>query len=187
MQAARGASLNEGDHNDPPAPRDRRRPLGLFATVAALAYLVDLGTKTLALNRLEIGEPVQVVGDFLRFNLVFNPGAAFSLGTSSTIYLTLFAMVAAVVVLFVARNLGDRLWAIGLGALLGGILGNLTDRIFRDPGPLRGHVVDMLQLPNWPVFNVADMCINLAAVIIVIQAFRGISLRGERHAERDAS
>ena len=179
MQAARGASLNDSDHTDPPTPRDRR-PLGLFATVAVLAYLVDLGTKTLALNRLEAGEPVQVLGDVLRLNLVFNPGAAFSLGTSATVYLTLFAMVAAVVVLVVARNLGDRLWALGLGVLLGGILGNLTDRIFRDPGPLRGHVVDMVQLPSWPVFNVADMCINLAAVIIVVQAFRGVSLRGER-------
>ena len=181
MQAARGASLNEGDHNDPPAPRDRR-PLGVFATVAVLAYLVDLGTKTLALDRLEPGEPVQVLGDLFRLNLVFNPGAAFSLGTSATVYLTLFAILAAVVVLFVARNLGDRLWAIGLGVLLGGILGNLTDRLFRDPGPLRGHVVDMFQLPNWPVFNVADMCINVAAVIIVIQAFRGINLRGQRDA-----
>jgi signal peptidase II len=179
MQAARGASLNEGDHNDPPAPRDRR-PLGLFATVAVVAFLLDLGSKTWALRALESGQPVQVVGDWFRLNLVFNPGAAFSLGTSATVYLTVFAVVAAVTVLFVARNVGDRLWAIGLGALLGGILGNLTDRLLREPGPLRGHVVDMFQLPNWPVFNVADMCINLAALIIVIQAFRGISLRGER-------
>ena len=181
MQAARGASLNDSDHNDPTTPRDRR-PLGLFASVVVVAYLLDLGSKVWALNALESGQPVQVVGDLFRLNLVFNPGAAFSLGTSATVYLSLFAMVAAVVVLVVARNLGDRLWAVGLGVLLGGILGNLTDRIFRDPGPLRGHVVDMFQLPNWPVFNVADMCINVAAVIIVIQAFRGISLRGGRDA-----
>ena len=181
MQAARGASLNDSDDHHPPTPSGRR-PLGLFATVVAVAYVLDLGSKTWALSSLEAGEPVQVVGDLFRLNLVFNPGAAFSLGTSATVYLTIFAMVAAVVVLVVARNLGNRLWAVGLGALLGGILGNLTDRLFREPGPLRGHVVDLFQLPNWPVFNVADMCINLAAVIIVIQAFRGISLRGERNA-----
>ena len=65
------------------------------------------------------------------------------------------------------------------GDLLGGVLGNLTDRVFRDPAFLRGHVVDFLQLPNWPVFNVADMCINIAAAVIVIQAVRGVS-----HSER---
>ncbi len=179
MQAARGASLNDSDDHHP-TPRDRRRRLGLFASVALVAYLIDLGTKTWALAALESGQPVQVVGDLFRLTLVFNPGAAFSLGTSSTIYLTIFAMVAAVVVLVIARKVADRLWAVGLGALFGGILGNLTDRVFRDPGPLRGHVVDMFQLPNWPVFNVADMCINLAAVVIVVQAFRGISLSGGR-------
>ncbi len=182
MQAARGASLSDSDDEHPPTPPDRRRRLGLFATVAVVAYLVDLGTKTWALAALERGQPVEVVGDLFRLTLVFNPGAAFSLGTSATVYLTLFAMVAAVVVLVVARRVGDRLWAIGLGALLGGILGNLTDRVFRDPGPLRGHVVDMFQLPSWPVFNVADVCINLAALVIVVQAFRGISVRGERNA-----
>jgi signal peptidase II len=149
--------------------------------VAVGVYLLDLLTKTLALERLEVGSPVNVLGDWFRLTLVFNPGAAFSLGTSATVFLSLFAIVAAGVVLYVARSVGDRIWAIGLGLLLGGILGNLTDRLFREPGPLRGHVVDMFQVPNWPVFNVADICINLAAGIIVLQAFRGISHRGGRH------
>jgi signal peptidase II len=76
-------------------------------------------------------------------------------------------------------------WALGLGFLLAGVLGNLTDRIFRAPAPLRGHVVDFLQLPHWPIFNVADMCINAAAVVIVIQALRGVSVDGTHAHARD--
>lgn len=183
MQATRGASLNDSDDNGPQSLPSRRRLLGLFATVAVGVYLLDLLTKTLALQQLERGSPVEVLGEWFRLTLVFNPGAAFSLGTSATVFLSLFAMVAALVVLFFAWSVGDRLWAVGLGLLLGGILGNLTDRVLRDPGPLRGHVVDMFQVPHWPVFNVADICINLAAGIIVLQAFRGVSHRGGRHEE----
>ena len=72
------------------------------------------------------------------------------------------------------------MWAVAFGLLLAGITGNLTDRIFRAPGGLRGHVVDFLQLPHWPIFNVADMCINVAAALILVQAFRGIRLDGSR-------
>jgi signal peptidase II len=89
----------------------------------------------------------------------------------------------AIAVVWFARRLGSTGWAIGLGFLLAGVLGNLTDRIFREPGFLRGHVVDFLQLPHWPVFNVADMCINVAAALIVIQAVRGMGLNGTRHAD----
>jgi signal peptidase II len=164
----------------PDPRRSRGRALGLFATVAVAAYGLDLGTKVLAVAELEDRAPVQVVGELLQLTLVRNPGAAFSTGTSYTLVLSLIAVAAAVVVLYVARTLSDRLWAIGLGCLLGGVLGNLTDRLFRAPGPLRGHVIDWIQLPNWPVFNVADMCIDAAAVVIVVQALRGISPNGDR-------
>jgi signal peptidase II len=177
MQAARGAPLNSSGQDDPPT---RRRPLALFFGVALGAYLLDLVTKVVAVERLSGRDPVPVLGDFLQLTLVRNPGAAFSTGTSYTVLLALVAIGAVVVVLFLSRRLGDRLWAFGLGCLLGGVLGNLTDRIFREPGPLRGHVVDFLQLPNWPVFNVADMCINVAAGVIVLQAIRGIYHTGER-------
>jgi signal peptidase II len=182
MQAARGASLT---HSDPDDGRTVRRPLGIFFGVALVAYLLDLGTKTLAVTRLQDRAPVQVVGDVLQLNLVRNPGAAFSTGTSYTLVLSLVAVVAVAVVLVVARRLHDPVWAVGLGALLGGVLGNLTDRVFREPGFLRGHVVDFLQLPHWPVFNVADMCINLAAAVIVVQAVRGVSHSGARADETD--
>jgi signal peptidase II len=177
MQAARGASLNPSGPDDHPT---RRRPLGIFFGVALVAYAVDVVTKVLAVERLAGRDPVPVLGEVLQLTLVRNPGAAFSTGTSYTVLLTLVAIGAVVVVLYLSRRLFDRLWAFGLGCLLGGVLGNLTDRIFREPGPLRGHVVDFLQLPNWPVFNVADICINVAAGVIILQAIRGISHTGER-------
>jgi signal peptidase II len=92
------------------------------------------------------------------------------------------AIAAAVAVLWAARRLGSTGWAVALGLLLAGILGNLTDRVFRSPGFLRGHVVDFLQLPHWPIFNVADMCINVAAALIIVQAFRGVTVSGARTA-----
>ncbi len=177
MQAARGASLSS---SDTAAPVRRRRSLLLFAAVAALAYVLDLVTKVLAVARLEGQPPVPVLGDLLRLTLVRNPGAAFSTGTSYTVLLAVVAIVAVLVLLVLARRLGDRLWAFGLGCLLGGVLGNLTDRLFREPGPLRGHVVDFLQLPRFPVFNIADICINVAAGVIILQALRGVSLSGQR-------
>ena len=87
-------------------------------------------------------------------------------------------------VLWLSRRLGSTVWAVAFGLLLAGICGNLTDRLLREPGPLRGHVVDFLMLPHWPIFNVADMCINVAAALILVQAFRGIRLDGTRAAER---
>ena len=177
MQAARGASLNPSDPDRSPSSR---RALLTFAVVAVLTYGADLLTKTLALRNLEPGEPVSVLGDLLQLRLHFNPGAAFSMGTSFTSVLTVVAVVAAVVVLVLARRLGDRLWGFGLGCLLGGVLGNLTDRVFREPSFMHGHVVDFLALPNWPIFNVADICINVAAGVIILQALRGITLGGGR-------
>ena len=170
----------------PHPARRSGRVLGLFATVAVTTYAVDVVTKVLAVAELEDRPPVRVVGELLQLTLVRNPGAAFGTGTSYTLVLSLIALAAVAVVLYVARTLSDRLWAIGLGCLLGGVLGNLTDRILRQPGPLRGHVVDWIQLPNWPVFNVADICIDVAAVIIVVQALRGVSVNGTRQ-PRDAS
>ena len=116
----------------------------------------------------------------LTLYLARNPGAAFSTGTSYTLVLTCVALAAAVAVLWTVRRLRSTGWAIGLGFLMAGVLGNLTDRIFRSPGVLRGHVVDFLQLPNWPIFNVADVCINIAAGVIILQAVRGISVNGTR-------
>jgi signal peptidase II len=178
MQAARGASLNPSDQADVPSGRRVDARL-LFAAVALVAYALDLGTKQWALSALADGD-IPVFGDWFTFHLTFNPGAAFSTGTDFTIVFTALAMVAVVVVLWLSRRIASTGWALALGILLGGVSGNLTDRIVREPEPFHGHVVDFLMLPNWPVFNIADVCINVAAGLIILQTFRGIALDGTR-------
>ncbi len=180
MQAARGTSLTGDPSTSRPSSATRRRYLWLFAGVAAVGYLADLVSKVLAVAHLTPGEQVRVVGDLLTFYIARNPGAAFSTGTSYTLLLTFIAIGATVAVLWVSRRLGSAGWAVGLGFLLAGVLGNLTDRVFREPGALRGHVVDFIRLPHWPVFNVADICINIAAVFIIVQALRGVGVNGTR-------
>jgi signal peptidase II len=184
MQAASGASLKSSDHTAPrPSTRLRRRQIALFAGIAVVAYTVDVVTKVLAVEHLT-GQPrVPVVGDVFSLYLTYNSGAAFSFLTGHTEVLSIVAIVATCVVLWVSRRIGSTGWAIALGFLLGGVAGNLTDRLLREPGFLRGHVVDFFMLPNFPVFNVADICINIAAATIVLQALRGINLDGTRHSD----
>jgi signal peptidase II len=182
MQAARGASLTGGElPSGAPGPTRAPVPLRLvFAVVAVSALVLDQVTKSLAVDRLTGRPDVEVVGSWLTLHLVRNPGAAFSLGTEFTVVLSFVAMAAIGVVLWLSRRLGSLGWAVGLGLLLGGVAGNFGDRMLREPGPFRGHVIDFLRLPNWPVFNLADICINLAAGVIVVQAFRGIRVDGTR-------
>ncbi|WP_395694672.1 signal peptidase II [Nocardioides sp.] len=184
MQAARGASLT-GDQ-DGPGP-DATRPTGsrarhlvVFAGVALTAYVVDVVSKAVAVDRLADRPDVELVGDLLKLHLVRNPGAAFSTGTGYTELFSLLSVAAVVAILWVARRIGSTGWAVALGFLLAGVAGNLTDRMFRAPGPMRGHVVDFFMLPHWPVFNVADICIDVAAVLILVQVFRGVRIDGSR-------
>ena len=181
MQAARGTSLSPGDSTDPNPtrlPASRARLIRLFVGVALTAYVVDVGTKVLAVDKLT-GQPDRpLVGDVLVLHLTRNPGAAFSTGTEFTVALTCIAIVAVLVVLYLSRRVGSALWAVALGLLLAGVSGNLTDRLFRSPGVLRGHVIDFLMLPHWPIFNIADICINVAAGLILVQAFRGVRIDG---------
>ena len=179
MQAARGASLNPSDQAESVPARRRVDARLVFAGVALVAYAVDLGSKQWALSALADGD-IAVLGDWFTLHLTSNPGAAFSTGTGFTIVFTCLAMVAVVVVLWLSRRLASTGWALALGFLLGGVGGNLTDRIVREPEPFHGHVVDFLMLPNWPVFNVADICINIAAGLIILQTVRGLHLDGTR-------
>jgi signal peptidase II len=173
MQAARGASLTRDRTSRRPASRP-----GLLLGIALVAWVVDVATKVVAHHELADRGPVDLVGSLLRLNLTRNAGAAFSTGTSWTPVIAVFAAVALLVVLVLATRVRTTGWSWALGLLLAGIAGNLTDRIFREPGPLRGHVIDFLQLPHWPIFNVADICINVAAVLIVVQSARGVPLAG---------
>ena len=179
MQAARGASLNPSDTGPVSGDPRRRSTWWLFAVIGAVAYALDISTKQWALSALE-DRDINVVGDLLVLHLTFNPGAAFSTGTEFTVVLSCLAVIAVCVVLVLSVRLASPLWSVGLGLLLGGVGGNLTDRIIREPGVMRGHVIDFLMLPNWPVFNVADMCIIGAAGVIILQSVRGVTLRGER-------
>lgn len=180
MQAARGASLSDEEIETTHSTRAGSPRLRLlFAVVALAAYVVDVASKHFAVTRLADGD-VPVLGDWFVLHLTRNPGAAFSTGTQYTVALSCLAIAAVLVVLWFSRKLGDRGWAVGLGLLLGGVGGNLTDRLLREPGPMRGEVVDLFLLPNWPVFNVADICINVAAGLILLQSFRGVALDGRR-------
>lgn len=157
--------------------------LGLLA---AGVLVVDQASKTLVVARLEPGEYIPLLGDFFGLQLVFNPGAAFSFATGSTWFFTLVAVVVTVVIVRISRKLNSRGWAFALGALLGGNLGNLGDRLFRDPGFPQGHVVDFLNYNGWFVGNVADIAIVGAAVAMAILAFLGVGVDGTRHLAADA-
>jgi signal peptidase II len=148
--------------------------------VAVPVYAADQLTKAWATANLKPDEPRELIGSVLQLNLIRNSGAAFSIGTGSTWILTLIASSVVVFILITARRLGSRGWALALGLLLAGSLGNLTDRMFRAPGPGRGHVVDFVQVPHYPIFNIADSAIVTAAILIAVLAFRGINIDGTR-------
>ncbi|ASU83432.1 signal peptidase II [Nocardiopsis gilva YIM 90087] len=170
--------------NGPAANKPRR--FVLLLTLAVVAFVADFASKEIVLAQLLPGETVSVVGELLRLTLVFNSGAAFSIGTGMTWLFTLIASVVAIYIVRVGRNLRSTGWAIALGLILGGATGNLYDRFFRPPGPLYGEVVDWIQLPNWPVFNLADSCIVVGGVLAVVLAFRGINIDGTRESDAEA-
>ncbi len=152
----------------------------LFGGVGLLVLGLDQLTKALALQHLTPGEPVNVVGSLLKFNLIRNPGAAFSLGSDFTPVISAIQIIVAVGVVWLSRKLGSIGWAVAFGFLFGGAVGNITDRIFREPSPFHGHVVDFLQTPHWAIFNIADMAVTSAAILLVIQTLRGIKLDGTK-------
>jgi signal peptidase II len=181
MQAARGASLNPSEHSPSGASSASVRVRLIFAAVALLIWSLDQLTKWLAVEHLTGRGRVDFVGGLLSLHLTRNPGAAFSVGTAFTQVFTVLAIAACAVVFYLSPRLGNRMWAVGFGFLLAGVAGNLTDRIFRSPGLFRGHVVDFLELPHWPIFNIADVSLDVAVAVIVLQGLRGIRLDGTRH------
>jgi signal peptidase II len=148
--------------------------------MAAFVIAADVISKAIVVARMATHSPIRLLGGLLTITLTRNPGAAFSIGTSMTIVFTAIAVGVIVYILRTARNLRSIGWAITLGLLLGGATGNLLDRIFRAPGAFQGRVVDWIQLPDWPVFNLADSSIVCAGVLVVLLALRGIRLDGTR-------
>jgi lipoprotein signal peptidase len=174
-----------GDASAAPA----RRRIGVLVAVAALVYAADVISKVIVVATLRENAPVRVIGSLLQLDYLRNPGAAFSLGADGyTVVFTLIAAAVIVAILRMARTLASRPWAVALGLLLGGALGNLTDRVARSPGPLRGWVVDWIQLPHWPVFNLADSAICCGGALMVLLTVMGLhpdgqSDRGSRGAD----
>ena len=161
-------------------PRGRRRIAVLF-TVAAFAYLLDLVSKLIVVAKLEHHPPVQLIGDWLQLEAIRNAGAAFGFGEAFTVIFTVIAAVVIVVIARLARKLYSLPWAIALGLLLGGALGNLTDRVFRSPGVFQGAVVDFIAPKYFAVFNLADSAIVCGGILIVLLSFRGLDPDGTVH------
>ncbi|MCC2322064.1 signal peptidase II [Cellulomonas xiejunii] len=176
---------------DPPPgvdPRRRRALLRLFTVVTAVVLLVDQLTKVWAVAALEPGVRRPLVGELFGLQLIRNDGAALSIASGMTWVLSLVATAVVVVIVRVSRRLGSRGWAVALGLLLGGALGNLVDRMVREPGPLHGHVIDFLAYWRLFIGNVADIAIVVAAVLVVWLTARGIHVDGtrdDRHHDED--
>ena len=151
------------------------RPWRSLYLIAWVVWLFDLGTKVWAVNVLSSRANVEVLGSFLQLTFVRNSGAAFSIGAGKTIIFTLFALSVLIIIARYAARITSMAWAVVCGLVLGGIVGNLTDRIFREPSFLQGHVIDWIQIPNWPVFNIADSAIVIAAGLAIILTIRNIS------------
>jgi signal peptidase II len=170
---------------DQPAPRRRLR---MLVTVAGIVLVADIVTKVLAVRLLTPGQPVPIIGDTLTWTLVRNSGAAFSMATGYTWVLTLIATAVVFGIIWMGRRLVSPWWAIGLGMILGGAMGNLVDRFFRSPGPLQGHVVDFLSIGWWPVFNVADPSVVGGAILLVALSLFGFDFDtvGRRTGDNDS-
>ena len=165
LQTARGATL---------------RPRASLLTVALLALVLDASSKALVVARLEGHEQVRLLSGLVTLTVSRNSGAAFSFAQGATVLFTLVAVGVIGVIIRTLPRLRSRAWALTLGLLLGGALGNLVDRLLRAPGPGRGAVVDFIQLPHFAVFNVADSCITIGAVLAVLLSLRGVEVDGSR-------
>lgn len=180
-QAADSAEAEDGEASVDRSPATRRRRIILLFCVAVLAYLLDLGSKMLVVAKLEHQEPIEIFGSWLRLDAIRNAGAAFGIGEAFTIIFTIIAATVIVVIARLARKLYSLPWAIALGLLLGGALGNLTDRIFRAPGVMEGAVVDFIAPAHFAVFNLADSSIVCGGILIVILSFKGLDPDGTVH------
>lgn len=192
MQAARGASLTRPVASDNQPKQDTtdvptglsaglpRRRIAVVVAVAVAVLALDIATKCIIVATLSPTQSIRLLGGFLHIRQDRNPGAAFSFAPGLTILFSLIAITVIVVILRSSRRIRSVPWAITLGLLLGGATGNLVDRIFRAPGLFRGWVVDWIQIPHWPVFNLADSAIVCGGILAVLLSARGIRLDGQR-------
>ncbi|ROZ88804.1 signal peptidase II [Gordonia sp. OPL2] len=171
-EGVESASTSEG--------RRRRTVVAILLGIAATVVGLDLLTKTLAVANLDPMRPVHIIGDVVTLRLVRNSGAAFSMASGYTWILTIVALCVVIGIVRYSGRLRSPWWILGLGLVLGGAMGNLADRIFRSPGPLRGHVVDFVSVGWWPVFNVADSAVVCGAILLVALSLFGFEYDGSR-------
>ena len=157
------------------------RAIVVLAAVAVVVFVVDQLAKALVIAHLTEGEQVSVLGNLLVFLFTRNPGAAFSIGTGSTWIFTIIAIAVFVFVIWYARRIRSLAWAVVFGLLLGGLVGNLYDRLFRPPGFGQGEVIDFIKIPLLPaIFNLADSAIVAAMALFLILTLLGVGLDGHR-------
>lgn len=151
----------------------------LVLGIALFLVFVDQLSKFLIEDRLARGESISIIGDLLRFTLVYNDSAAFSLGVGATWPLTIISSIAVLAIIWFGPKSKTFIWLIISALVLGGATGNLVDRLFREPGFANGHVVDFLQIPfNFPIFNLADSFVVIGVSLALYRTFRGDELGG---------
>ncbi len=184
MQTTRGTPLSRpagpGGRPAGEAASPARRRLGVLLAVAVSVLVLDIVSKVIVVATLTGRPPLRLLGGWLLLREDRNPGAAFSIGTSLTVVFSAIAIGVIVFILRASRRIRSAAWAVSLGLLLGGATGNLTDRLLRYPGPLRGYVVDWVQVPHWPVFNLADSAICCGGALAVLLSLRGVRIDGTR-------
>jgi len=155
--------------------------LAAFALVAAIAFVADQVSKYFIVANFPVGTPVPIFGELLQFTFVRNPGAAFSMFSGTTWIFAIIATAVAIFIIAFAHRLKSFSWGILFGLLLGGNLGNLADRLFREPDFGVGHVVDFIHVFGFPaIFNIADICIVSSMGLFIILTIRGIGLDGKK-------
>ncbi len=167
-----GQSVTQDDR--PSAAGGRVPRVAILGAVAVVVLALDILSKVLVVAWMTPGDPVRLIDDTVRFSLIRNPGAAFSMATGLTWILSIVALLVVIGIVRYGRRLTSAWWAVGLGLVLGGALGNLVDRLFRAPGPLEGHVVDFIAVGSFPVFNLADSGITVGAVLLAGLALFGV-------------
>ncbi|MEV0714854.1 signal peptidase II [Asanoa sp. NPDC050611] len=173
------------DEKPAPPRRARSKAIWVLVAVAAFIILLDQLTKHFATEELTGRGPVRILGGAVYLSLIRNSGAAFSLGSGHTWVFPLIATAVLAWITWMAFKLRSMPWAIALGLVAGGALGNFVDRIFRAPGPFQGHVVDMISLfapygEKFAVFNIADSALSCGVVLAIILEFSGRQRDGTR-------
>jgi signal peptidase II len=155
----------------------------LLIAFALVAYIIDQLTKVWVVSTMVEGQVTEVLPPVLSWHFIRNPGAAFSIGTEITWVFTIIQALVSIAIISQIGKVASKGWAVALGLVLGGALGNLTDRLFREPTFGQGHVVDFIALPNFAIFNIADSAVVSGVILICLLTLRGIGLDGRRSNE----